>query len=275
MRPDDLVVALSSRSRLHGGRPSGYLTRTLERLDEIADGKLRVLVMDASIPGETHEELESARHRFSSWMEVIQRPRLPVEDQVARSLISEARLATLPEAEVTWGVQITRDFLDLMRAASKTGCAGILRIEDDVEAAEDLLMGAASVLDRHPGRPFVSLFSPRIRLDGGWTRYHCHAQAIAFRNNAWLPEMLEQVEERDGQNLFDVLIADYRTPNGRGGIVSYPSLVQHFGETRSQPGSPPREPLVSPTYRRQHGGLPGLRPARLMWMQLRRWLGGG
>ena len=205
-------------------------------------------------------------------MTVRPRPRPPVRDDEARALIPAARLATLPEEEITWGVQITRDFVDLMRMAAEDKASCILRIEDDVYAAKDLVSSAIQAIQRHPNRPFVSLFSPRIRLDGQTTTYHCHAQAIIFRNDSTLIELIRHVESLDGQNLFDVLMATFQSSSGHHGIVSYPSLVQHLGVTRSQPGSPPREPLVSPTFRSQPPHWPLLRPIQLAWKQMLRWL---
>lgn len=249
MRCRRLIVVLATRSRLEANRPLGYLTRTLKRLREVTPEDQRIIIMDASPPGETHEELEAFRRQPGSNLTILPRPRPPVSNDEARKLIPPQRLATLPEEEITWGVQITRDFVDLMRLANREQNEFILRLEDDVYAAEDLISSAVRAIERHPNRPFVSLFSPRLRLDGQMTAYHCHAQAIIFRNDANLTELLRYVESLDGQNLFDVLIATFESSSGHRGIVSYPSLVQHLGETRSQPGSPPRERLVSPTFR--------------------------
>lgn len=159
---------------------------------------------------------------------------------------------------IRWRCQLSRDFLDLLRAAAATGARLLVRLEDDTRVVERFPSRLRKVVARHADVPFLSLFSSRPRLDGMTTLYHdsgVSGVGLVFQAGAALDPILAYVDDHVFRAPFDVALGWYRDGTGRGGRVVYPSLVQHVGtansfDGRDRAGDPE---FHSPTFRGHRG----------------------
>jgi hypothetical protein len=278
-RPKPRLTICISTVRRTGLRESPkYLSQAVNRLlasmSAAERARVEIIIMNSNVPPEAHTEVEEVLRQHAA-----QAPHLlrsvakaaptfqPVSDSVG-------------DRHLAWGKKLTLDFVNALRVCRQTNSEYILRLEDDVVAADHFVSYLLNCCERdgRDDKPwaFLSLFSldwgPPHRL----TPYFAYAAAILFPNDQLLDDLLDYLEKHHQRAPVDWLLAEYRDRAGRRGYVKHPSLFQHIGEVSSgitlhQRISPTFCPSCHPLRRALHYAVLTL---RYMPLGLKFWLRG-
>ena len=253
-----ITIGISTVRRADGSDPSGYLTQTIESvlsaMSVVERQQTQILIVNANTPPEAHIEVEQVLARHSQDVSV----------RFCSGHRNSAALKPLESSQtaqyIAWRQKLSLDFVATLRICRETKSDYILRLEDDVIAADHFVSNTLSWMNRRSHNKhswaFLSLYSEDLAPFCQLRPYRAYAPALLFRNDQRLDHLVEYIEQHVHRAPVDWLLRDYHDDVGRSGRVRFPSLFQHNGAVSSL-DRPERDqiPRTSPTFSQHQGPL--------------------
>jgi hypothetical protein len=242
-----LTIGISTVRRQSLADDPGYLSKTvnglLASMSAAERARVEIVIINSNSPPEAHTEVEQLLARHAECVPHLLR-------SAARAAPSfQPDDASDRARKVAWEKKLSLDFVEALRICRNTDSKYVLRLEDDVMAADHFVTHLMQWCERQDtaDKPwaFLSLFSADLGPPHRLWPYCAYSQAILFPNDERLDDIIRYIEEHYHRAPVDFLLAEYRDPAGRRGWVKYPSLFQHIGDLSTGLAEPPR---TSPTF---------------------------
>lgn len=248
-----LTIAIPTKGRMHNKRPVEYLSLTIKSLLAKTIPRERrqvhLLLMNCHTPAHEHHALSGLSDKLSASgfeLSVVERKNKIFNEKQTTG----AQTHHDDREKMLWMQQLKADFIELLETARNFGNRYILRLEDDVIACDHFLAKLFHAAEQKSRRgrlyPFISFFSPDFGFDNQLKPYYAYSQAMLFRNDNSLDQILAYLKNSSSARAVDRLLEDFRCDFNERGMVAFPSLFQHIGQQSSHDII---RPFTSPTFR--------------------------